>query len=154
MKSSVLFAAVIAAAVVAFSGCGSSKFGQPLTISEPTSIADILADPAKYRGQRVMVEGTITDVCKEMGCWIMIEDGGGKDALRFKVEDGVIEFPADVMGKKARAEGVVSVKEMSVEDQLTEGQHMAEEAGRKFDPSTVTGPKTRIQINGEGAVVE
>ncbi len=153
MKFFVLFAAAVVALILPLSGCGSSEFGKPLTINQTTSIADILQEPDKYNGKRVLVEGKITEVCEMMGCWIMIQGGNEKEALRFKVDDGAITFPMSVKGKVARAEGIVSVKEMSADEQITEGQNHADETGATFDPSTVTGPKTRIQLNGEGAVV-
>ncbi|HLF14621.1 MAG TPA: DUF4920 domain-containing protein [Bacteroidota bacterium] len=154
MKISVLFAATLIAITLLFTGCGSSEFGKPLTVNQATPIADILQAPDKYNGKRVLVEGKITEVCEMMGCWIMIQGNNEKETLRFKVDDGVITFPMSVKGKVARAEGIVSVKELSVDDQITEGQHHADETGATFDPSTVTAPKTRIQLNGEGAVVK
>ena len=154
MKVSVLFAAALIAVALPLAGCGSSEFGKPLTINQATPIADILNEPAKYDGKRVLVEGKITEVCEMMGCWIMIQGADEKETLRFKVEDGVITFPMSVAGKVARAEGVVSVKEMSIDEQVSEGQHHADETGGKFDASTVTGPKMRVQLNGEGAVVK
>jgi hypothetical protein len=154
MKIPVLFAAMAVAFILTLPGCGSSEFGKPLTINEPTKISDILREPQKYDGKKVLVEGKISEVCEMMGCWIMIQDENEKEALRFKVEDGVISFPMSVKGKVARAEGIVSVKELSVEEQITEGQHHADETGTTFDASTVTGPATRIQLNGEGAVID
>jgi hypothetical protein len=154
MKIPVLFAAAIVALILPFSGCGSTEFGKPLTINQTTSIAEILNDPQKYDGKRVLVEGKITEVCEMMGCWIMIQGADDKEALRFKVEDGVITFPMSAKGKTARAEGVVSVKTLTAEEQITEGKHHAEETGGTFDEATVTGPKTSIQINGEGAIVK
>ncbi len=154
MKISVLFAAATIAIALCIAGCGSSEFGKPLTINQATPIADILKEPEKFDGQRVVVEGKITEVCEMMGCWIMIQGADEKESLRFKVEDGVITFPMSVAGKVARAEGVVSVKEMSIDEQVSEGQHHADETGGKFDASTVTGPKMRVQLNGEGAVVK
>ena len=153
MKISVLFAAAIVALLLPFYGCGSSEFGKPLTINESTSIADILNDPQKYDGKRVLVEGKINGVCEMMGCWVMIQGASEKEQIRFKVQDGVIVFPQSVNGKTARAEGVVSVKTLTVEEQVEQGKHHAEETGGTFDESTVTGPNTVIQIDGEGAIV-
>jgi hypothetical protein len=89
------------------------KFGKPLTLKETTKISDIYASPDKYQDKRVKVQGKIADVCTDMGCWIEIvgDKTGDKDAptLRFKVDDGVIVFPASIKGKVALAEGVISV---------------------------------------------
>ena len=155
MKISALTEAIAAVTIVTLTGCGGgAQFGKELTITEPTSIAAITAKPAEFNGKRVLVEGRITDVCEMMGCWIMIQEPGGAEALRFKVEDGVITFPMSVRGKVARAEGIVSVKELSADEQIAEGEHHADETGTTFDPSTVSGPKVRIQLNGEGAIVD
>ena len=84
----------------------------------------------------------------------MMLTGEGKDeAIRIKVKDGEIVFPKDGRGKTARAQGVVSVRDMTTEQLIAQGEHMAEEQGIKFDPATVTGPRKVVQINGEGAVI-
>ncbi len=157
MKTSTLFSSIIALMLPALIGCatdgGGTQFGKELSISEPTSIAAIMENPESFNGKRVLVEGRITEVCEMMGCWIMIQDPDGGKNLRFKVEDGVITFPMDIKGKIARAEGIVSVKEQSVDEQIAEGQHHADETGTTFDASAVTGPKGRIQLEGEGALV-
>ena len=69
------------------------------------------------------------------------------------MEDGVIEFPADAKGRSAVAEGIVSVRTLTMEDQIKQGKHLAKEAGTTFDPKSVRGPKVSVQINGEGAEV-
>ena len=88
-----------------------------------------------------------------MGCCIKIKDTTSTEAMQFKVQDGVIEFPKEVKGKKVKAEGVVSVKITSKEDLIKQGEHEAQEQGKKFDPASITGPKTVIRIEGEGAVI-
>ena len=153
MKRLLAVTSLFLLALALLAGCGSAEFGKPLTISEPTDIADILSDPKAWNGKRVMVEGTITEVCEMAGCWVLIRGSGEKDLIRFKVEDGVIVFPMEASGKTAKAEGVVAVRTLSVDEQIAEGEHHADEAGTTFDPSTVTGPKVSVQIDGEGAVV-
>jgi hypothetical protein len=94
------------------------------------------------------------DVCKHRGCWIQLGGENEGEEIRFKVEDGVIEFPVEERGKTARAEGVVSVRTMSVARQIAAGRHHAEEQGTTFDSTTVKGPKIYVQIDGEGAVIQ
>lgn len=151
----VILSVSAALAVLFLVGCGDSgtKYGKALTLNEPTKISDILKDPGSFDGKRVLVEGTITDVCEMMGCWIMIQGDDPAQAMRFKVDDGVIEFPMEVKGKTARAEGIVSVKMLTVDEQIAQGQHHADETGTEFDEGTVTAPKKQIQLNGEGAVI-
>ena len=133
---------------------GVKKYGKPLTLKETTKVSDIYANPDKYKDKRVKVQGPIVDVCTEMGCWIEI--GGDKDfqALRFKVDDGVMVFPVSVKGLKATVEGVLAVATLSVEDQIAQGEEMAKEMKMPFDPKSIKGPKLTITIKGEGAEIE
>lgn len=132
---------------------GEKQYGKRLTVKETTKISDILSNPAKYNGKKVKVEGAIVGVCEKRGCWIRISGDKEFEAIRFKVEDGVIVFPMEIKGENVVAEGILSVTTVSKEQQIEQGKKHAAEAGTEFDPSTVTGPKTTIQINGEGAVV-
>jgi hypothetical protein len=143
---------VTLSASISFAG-GEKKYGKRLTTSAVTKVSEILAEPGKFNGKRVRVEGAVVDVCSMRGCWIKISGDKEFDSIRFKVDDGVIVFPMDAKGKRVSAEGVVSVKTTSVEDQIKEGEHMAKEEGKAFDPATVKGPKTVIQIQGDGAVI-
>lgn len=129
------------------------KYGKELTLKEKTKISDIIADPGTYNGKRVRVEGAIVGVCEKRGCWIKISSDKEFESIRFKVDDGVIVFPMEIKGHNVVAEGVVSVKTVSKEDLIKQGEMHAKEEGTTFDPSTVKGPRTVIQLNGEGAVV-
>src|SRR5687767_743477 len=102
------------------------KYGTALTLTEVTKISDIYANPDKFAGKRVQVEGPVVDVCAEMGCWLALGSDKESQVLRFKVEDGVIVFPMTAKGKKAKVEGIVTVTK---------------------------GTETTIQIKGEGAIV-
>lgn len=128
-------------------------YGKKLTVKEVTPIADILANPEMYNGKQVLVEGKVVDVCKKMGCWMMLTGNGKDGSIRIKVKDGEIVFPQEARGKVVRAQGVISVRTMTKDQLIAQGEHMAEEQGSTFDPSTVTGPKKVVQINGEGAVI-
>lgn len=148
-----LFASLLIAALMMSDtpAVGAKEYGKKLTLKEKTPISTILADPKAFEGKRVLVEGTISDVCKKMGCWVMLMDG--EKGLRFKVKDGVIVFSQDLKGKTALAEGTISVRKMSVEEQISMGKHLAEEQGVAFDSTTIKGPTTYVQIQGEGAVI-
>ena len=143
--------------VAVFSTVGLSaaarKFGKPITLKDTTKISDIYANPDQFNGKRVKVQGPIVDVCAERGCWIAIGSDQEFQTLRFKVDDGVIVFPLEIKGQTAAVEGVLTVTTLSVADQIEQGEHMAKEKKTTFDPKTVKGPKTSIQIKGEGAEV-
>lgn len=151
--------AVALAVVVSVSmllASGPKKYGKDLTLKEPTKIAEILANPEKYQGKLVQIEGKVTDVCAKMGCWIKIDAGEGIEPVTVKVDDGVIVFPIEAKGKTARAEGIVTVKTMTEAERIAEAKHQAEENKKldSFDPSTIKGSKTTVRIAGEGAVIE
>lgn len=146
-------AVLVAFTLVAFAGDG-KKYGKDLTVKEKTAIADIMMNPQKFDGKRVLIEGEIEEVCQMMGCWIKITDKSSKESMLFKVEDGVIEFPKDGKGKRVRAEGVVSVTTSTKEELIKQGQHEAQEQGKEFDSSSITGPKVVVRVNGEGAIIE
>jgi hypothetical protein len=152
MKISTSLLTLVLFSLIAFAG--PKEYGKKLTLKETTKISAILANPEQFAGKRVLVEGAIIDVCSNRGCWIKLAGDEEFKSIRFKVEDGVIVFPMEAKGKKARAEGIVSVKTYSKEDLIKQGEEQAKEEGKEFDPASITGPKTVIQINGEGAVIE
>jgi len=146
-------ALVLVVCAVAGLAAQEKKFGTALTLTEVTKVSDIYANPDKYNGKRVQVQGPIVDVCADMGCWLALGSDKDGQTLRFKVEDGVIVFPMSVKGLTAKVEGVLAVTLLTEAEQIAQGQEMAREKKTTFDPKTVKGPKTSIQIKGEGAVV-
>jgi hypothetical protein len=147
LTAAIVLVCIFSSALVA----GPKGYGKALTLTKTTSIAEIMNDPESFKGKRVLVEGRIADVCRMRGCWIQIADSTGAAEIRFKVEDGVIEFPRSVKGKQVRAEGIVSVRVLTPDQQIEQGKHEAQEQGRGFNPATIKGPKTVVQIQGEGA---
>lgn len=132
---------------------GETKLGKPLTLKSVTPIADITARPDALAGKTVQVKGKVSEVCQQMGCWMMIVDPATKASIRIKVKDGEIVFPKDAAGRTAVAEGVLTKVEMSKEQAIAQLKHEAEENGKKFDPASVKGPMTIWQIQGTGAVI-
>jgi hypothetical protein len=128
-------------------------YGDALTGAPRVEIAAILASPSAYEGRIVQVAGKVRDVCKNMGCWMEIEDDSGS-AIQVKVDDGVIVFPVDSVGHLAAAEGKVEIRDLSREQYVEWRQHVAEEQGRRFDPSEIGDPPFRlIRLRGLGAEI-
>jgi hypothetical protein len=130
-----------------------TSYGEPLTLTEVTPVSSILDEPDRYIGERVLVEGMVVAVCETRGCWMDIASDREFEKIQIKVDDGVIVFPLSARGRQALVEGTVEVLELTAEEALAQAQHMAEERGEDFDPSTVTGPQTIYRIRGIGAVV-
>lgn len=127
-------------------------FGAGVKLTTSTSIDSILAEPKKFAGQTVRVEGMITDVCPKRGCWFEMAGTKPGQKLRFKVTDGEMVFPADAKGKQAVAEGVVAVKEMTLEESKQYAEYQAKEYKLPYDPAKVTEPMAVVRIDGTGAV--
>jgi hypothetical protein len=130
------------------------KYGKSLTLKKPIPISVILESPEKYKGKKVLVEGTVVDVCKKRGCWIKIAGDKEFESIKFKVEDGVMTFPVEAKGKKALAEGIFSYEVVSKEELIEQGKKNAIEKGEKFDSTSIEGPETYIRINGLGAEIK
>lgn len=130
----------------------SVTLGDGVKTPEATSIHAIMEHPDDFIGKTVRVEGEVLDVCPRKGCWAEISDAD--QSLRIKVEDDVIVFPADAVGRVMAAEGVVEAIERSREQHVAWLAHLAEERGETFDAEGADigdGPFRVIQIRGTGA---
>ncbi|HEY6626302.1 MAG TPA: DUF4920 domain-containing protein [Ignavibacteriaceae bacterium] len=130
-----------------------ANLGAEITLAEKTKISDILADPESYLDQTVLVEGEILDVCPMMGCWMELKSDDGEGMIKVKVKDGEIVFPVEAKGSTALVEGKVYKIELTQEKAIQHFEHVAEEKGETFDPTTITGPMTIYQIKGLGAEI-
>lgn len=136
MKYTALLGIVLAVATPLSAEAKGKVYGDGVKRAAATPIEKVLADPAKWVGQDVRIDGVVTDVCSKAGCWLEISDEKTGKSLRFKVEDGEIVFPMTAKGRKASAEGTVEELVMSP-------------AERKRHPSYPT-----FQIRATGAVIQ
>jgi len=134
-------------------GDGEQTYGAGVEAIESVSISDIAADPEAFDGKTVRVEGMVTDVCSKRGCWIEMAGNAPGEKARFKVKDGEMVFPMSAKGKSAVAQGKVVAQKLSLEETRELEAHYAEEAGREFDPQSITEGKTVFRIQGTGAVI-
>jgi hypothetical protein len=111
MRLKIRSVVVIALAAVALGvslQAAETKYGAGVTLTSATPIKDLYASPDKFVGKTVRVDGVVTAVCTEMGCWLAIGATDNPDqAVRFQADhDGKIVFPISLKGQKASAEGV------------------------------------------------
>jgi hypothetical protein len=130
------------------------QFGRPLTITTVTKVSEIDKNPRSFVGKKVLIRGTVVEVCAKRGCWMDIASDTPYGKFQAKVVDGVIVFPMSARGKVARVEGIVEELKMSREEALAYHRHHAEEKGLPFDPATVKGPETTYRLQAQGAVLE
>lgn len=87
-----------------------TKFGQPVSPGDTTTLASIVADPAKFSGKSVKTEGVVKSVCQSAGCWMEIESdasGGGPGRAHVKMAGHSFYVPKNCDGHRAVIEGTV-----------------------------------------------
>ncbi|MFO0585557.1 MAG: DUF4920 domain-containing protein [Anaeromyxobacter sp.] len=156
MRLAVLAVASALAASPALAGTTGpgTTYGAGVGKAQLVKISELTANPDRYVGKTVRVEGLVTDVCARRGCWMELAGDKEFQTMRIKVDDGEIVFPMTAKGKVAQAEGVFTKFEVPAERVLAMKQHEAEEKGVPFDPKTAkVEPMVVYQIKGVGAVI-
>lgn len=125
---------------------GVLKRGAALGNSKKVSLAKVLANPSKYAGQSVRVEGVIVRSCKTEGCWMELAPKQDAKSVRVKMKEHAFFIPLNSAGALAKAEGVFTVKTLTKE----EVQHMIEEDGAKFDSINKDGTVTEVSFEASG----
>lgn len=131
------------------------KYGKEITSTETVKISRVLENPEAYEGKKILVEGTILNVCEKRGCWIELASDKEFESIRVKVKDGEIVFPMEAKGKKAVVEGELYSFQVETDAECAGGDcgdHKKEgkEEGCKHDKKQV---KTIYQIKGLGAKI-
>jgi hypothetical protein len=138
-----------AASVLAGDGVGST-FGGGVTLEKPVTISQLLERPDDFLGQKVRVDGVVSAVCAHRGCWMQVKDPKTDQAIRIKVEDGVIVFPASAVGKTASAEGTFEAIAIDPAPQTTPSQTTASHEGHDHaEASSYEGPEHEASCAGE-----
>ena len=153
MKKLLLLVLALLLSSILFAQTSEEKLGKEISLTEKTNISDILTNPESYLDKTVLVEGKVLDVCHNMGCWMDLSSGTEGEKIKVKVKDGEIVFPVEAIGNNAQVEGKVYKIELTEKEAKEYYEHMAEENGKTFDPSTVSGPVTLYQIKGLGAKI-
>jgi hypothetical protein len=111
----ILSMTVIAMAAAPLMAGETESYGDGVTLDEAVAIDVLLTNPNDYVGRKIRVDGVITAVCKKRGCWMQVTDPDSGDGVRIKVEDGVIVFPYESMGREAQAEGIFEAIKLTPE---------------------------------------
>lgn len=128
-----------------------TRLGKALTLHEPVSVDQLMETAESLGGKVVQVKGKVSEVCQMAGCWMQLNGTGGA-AVRIKVNDGDIVFPASAPGKMAIAEGFLQKLQLTREQAVARAKHEAEERGTKFNPSSIKTGSVSWEIRGVGAV--
>jgi hypothetical protein len=143
-------AAVLACAVVTVAAAaGDEKLGKGVTLTDATPIKALYETPEKFVGKTIRIDGVVTAVCAEMGCWMALaESDTSEQPVRLKVEHAAgIVFPISAKGKKASAEGVL--------EKIAAGDKEANEAASEHaGHAKVSDFAKKYHIKATGAVVK
>lgn len=131
-----LFAVLAVLVVVSSGAVAGTLYGGGVTVERASSISDILVEPGSYVGKTVKVTGKVVDVCAHRGCWMDLAGDKPGQAIRVKVEDGVIVFPASARGRHATVQGAVEMMTPCPEE------------------AAAAGGKAVLAIRATGAVIE
>jgi hypothetical protein len=125
-------------------------FGSGVSLSEATPIATLLERPSAFDGRTVRVEGVVTSVCTEMGCWMALaaSDKPTGPTMLIQVEhDGAIVFPVSAKGHRAAAQGQLERVGGSAEGREAAAELAAQQGGAKQSSPT------EWRIKATGAVI-
>ncbi len=129
-------------------------FGDPMTAQamQPVDVADVMADPAKYDGQELLLKGTIEKVCEHSGCWLVLGSPDLNRAVFVKftcpIEGRLV--PMEATGQEAIAAGRLEVREV---DEDT-ARHLAGEAGATAEEiEAISGPQPMLWLGAPSARV-
>ncbi|MEQ1606932.1 MAG: DUF4920 domain-containing protein [Pyrinomonadaceae bacterium] len=122
------------------------KRGAAIGKAQKVSLAKVLADPTKFSGKLVRVEGVIVRSCKTEGCWAELAPNKDGKSVRVKMKDHAFFIPLESAGALARAEGVFTVKVLSKE----EVDHMIKDDGAKFPNRKADGTVSEISFEATG----
>lgn len=123
---------------------GSDVVGAPLADDAvAATLADVLAAPEDFDGQRVRLTTRIDQVCQASGCWMIVGEGEAESRITFK--DYGFFVPKDAAGRTVEMDVEIARETMSIE----EAKHLASETEGQ-DPEAVTGPVETISVVATG----
>jgi hypothetical protein len=122
------------------------KFGAGVTLETATPMAALYESPQKFVGRTIRIDGVVTAVCQQMGCWLAIGDAADSEqTVRFKVDHGAgIVFPAKARGRQVSAEGVF--ERIGADDK--EAQNAAHEHAATLTKASDFSKTYQIKVKG------
>jgi hypothetical protein len=124
---------------------GSTLYGKEFSAPKTViTVKELTSDADKYNDKEIVVKGKVSDVCQEMGCWMVLSDG--KKLIR--VETGHEFFlPKDSYSYNAVVSGKFNIITISEK----KARHFAEESKNPLiKPEDIKGPQKVYQILATG----
>ncbi len=127
------------------------EFGTPVRTAEAVPAPAVAAEAASYTNRTVTVEGRITEVCHQKGCWWTLDTGDRPirvHVARTEGGDYAFTIPKDLSGAHATVTG--TLKQVALNDATQ--QHYADDA--ESDGAAELPPANELQITAEGVVIK
>ena len=120
--------------------------GASLTLKAKTPLAKLLAAPKTFEGKKVLIEGKVVAMCRHRRAWFAFGDSKGNPVVMVRTAPRFF-VPTEAMGRRAVAEGTVTVKTFPKKM----AAHLAKEH-KLFggDPKAIDGPRTLVTIEATG----
>jgi hypothetical protein len=126
------------------------NFGMKISEEGAINASELKATLGERQEMNAKVKGTVVKVCQSEGCWYQIELGAG-ESMTVVTKDHGYKLPKNCAGKEAIAEGVVKLKEVSVERL----KHLAEDAGASAaEIEKITEAKKELVFEAEGVIIK
>lgn len=114
--------------------------------AQKVSLEKVLANPDKYAGKTVAVEGVVVRSCKKEGCWMELASKQGGKSVRVTFGDHAFFIPLNSAGMKVKAEGTFQTKVLP-KDHV---DHLIKDDGAKFDKINADGTVTEVSFDAKG----
>jgi hypothetical protein len=114
--------------------------------TKKVSLEKALADPEKYAGKAVAVEGVIVRSCKKEGCWMEMAAKEGGKSVRVTFGDHAFYIPLNSAGMNVKAQGVFKTKVLTKEHV----DHLINDDGAKFENRNADGTVTEVSFDASG----
>lgn len=100
-------------------------------------------------GKRVILTGSVDQVCRTMGCWLDIRGASGA-TVRVMNRDHAFFVPRNARGREVHAIGYVTVREQSVETL----KHLAFDAGKpQAEIDAIVAPERTVLFIADAVVL-
>jgi hypothetical protein len=123
------------------------KYGAPIGGGRSEKLATVFAEPTRFNGQTLTVEGHVRRACSKMGCWMELAESAdpASPACRVIMKDHKFFVPKDSAGASARVEGTFEARRIDA-DQVA---HMEKEGGQ-FPKKAADGSAEELRFVASG----
>ena len=128
----------------------SGRYGNEFKTDGAITVQEAMKSMTDKTEMNAVVTGTVTEVCKSEGCWLILKNEGGED-LYIDIADKMFHLSSTLEGKKVTVNGKLEKETISV-DELKE---IAREEGKSAaEISAITTAKDDVSMVANGLVVQ